>query len=745
MTSLTTARPALRLAPALFGATVFASATLVFLVQPMVAKLVLPLLGGAPSVWNTSLVFFQAALLAGYGYAHLVQKIASVRVQALVHGALLLAAGLVLPLKVSALLGEPSSTHPALWLLGVLALSIGAPFAALSATAPLAQAWYARTTHPGTEGEPYVLYAASNLGSLLALLAYPVVVEPLMTLRGQSLGWSLGYAGFIVVMALLGLFVARAPGVSADSARDGALAPVRWRDRALWVLLAAIPSSLMLGVTTHITMDVASAPLLWVAPLALYLATFIFAFQARPLLPREGVLMFQAAAVAGVAVINPFNNTDIVLVLFLQLAAFFLTALMCHMALVERRPDPSRLTEFYLWMSVGGVLGGAFNAFLAPVIFSNVWEYPLVLALSCLVRPWRAGSIRPWAWTLLIAGAIAAVAAPYAATLLGVGLTVRLLLAGASVAAFLLRGRALTFFAMIAVLCIAAEAVGDRVDVRQSWRSFFGVLRQSQMPVPGLGGTVKMLSHGTTLHGAQAQDPRYRCRPLVYYAPETPIGQTFSAVRAKKAAMTVGAVGLGTGAVAAYTRPGDSLTFFEIDPLVIRISSDPRNFSYTTQCAKGAVGYVLGDARLTLARQPDGRFDILLIDAFSSDSVPAHLLTVEAVRGYLRKLKPDGLLILHLSNRHLELRSPAMAVAHAAGGVAMLQQHDAAEGSPRLWESTEDVVLVARSKAALALFANDPRWTPADPTRARPWTDDYMNLVGAIYGRLQERWTWLPS
>ena len=730
---------------ALFAATVFASAALVFLVQPMVAKLVLPLLGGSPSVWNTSLVFFQACLLAGYGYAHLLQRIDSLRVQAALHGLVLLAAALALPLRVTGLLGEPSSDHPALWLLGVLAVSLGAPFAALSATAPLVQAWHARVVPAAAGREPYSLYAASNLGSLLALLAYPVIVEPTQSLNVQTSGWSLGYGGFALLMAALALAVLRAPvGPASPVAERPSAGRASWRDRATWVVLAAVPSSLMLGVTTHITMDVASAPLLWILPLALYLVTFIIAFQDRPLFSQQGVLLFQAAALAGALIVLPFAGTEIVLVLFLHLSAFFLTALMCHQALVARRPDPSRLTDFYLWMSVGGVVGGAFNALVAPVIFSNVWEYPLVLVLSCLVRPWGAGGLEPWRWASIGVGVAAGVAAPLWATFNGVDLTVKLLLAAVTVMAFIVRRRALAFFCLITVLAVVATAVGDRVDVRQSWRSFFGVLRQSQMPSPQMGGPVRMLSHGTTLHGAQATDPRYRCRPLTYYAPETPIGQVFSAMRTERAEVRTGAVGMGTGAVAAYVRKGDALTFFEIDPLVARIAFDPAHFSYTTACAAGRVDYVIGDARLTLAKQPKDRFDILLIDAFSSDSVPTHLLTAEAIAGYLAHLKPDGVLVLHLSNRHLELMGPAMAAAEAAGGVSLQQRHSAPPGAPPLWQSSEDVVIVGRSRGALAPFENDVRWEPGDPTLARPWTDDYINLVGAIYRRLKERRDWLP-
>ncbi|HEY8571454.1 fused MFS/spermidine synthase [Phenylobacterium sp.] len=762
MTSAAAVRPAARPPEALFAITVFSSAALVFLVQPMVAKLVLPLLGGSPSVWNTSMVFFQAALLAGYGYAHALQRIASVRTQALVHCAALLVAALALPLRVNELLGQPSVEHPNLWLLGVLALSIGAPFAVLSATAPLVQAWHARTVGNEDGKEPYVLYAASNLGSLLALLAYPIAVEPALTLAGQKGGWSLGYAAFVALMAGLALFVGRARTAAAVEADSSAPAPpITWRDRLAWVALAAIPSSLMLGVTTHITTDVASAPFLWVVPLALYLATFIIAFQARPLIPPDVTLLLQAAAVAACAAMLPFKSSNYLMQLGVHLAAFFLTALMCHQTLVARRPDPRRLTEFYLLMSLGGVLGGAFNALLAPVIFSNIWEYPAVLALSCLVRPMGPAKVGLWDWTWLFLGVAAAAFAPVVMTFIAPSTTVepvlgnfsqrelveigtRTLLATAVVSAFLLRRYAIMFFGVIVVISVCAQAVGNRVEESRTWRSFFGVLEKSHTYVPGLNGRVNMLAHGTTLHGAQATAPEFRCSPLVYYTPNSPIGQVFDAVKADKPAIRVAAVGLGTGTVAAYTRPGDHLTFFEIDPLVVKVSTDPKNFSYTTECAKGRIDYVLGDARLTVAKQPKALFDVMLIDAFSSDAVPAHLLTVEAVRDYLTHLTPDGVLILHLSNRNLDLMGPAQAVAAAAGGVAMVQEYRPGDDPAGTWESAEDAVIVARSPAGMAWFADDPRWRRVDAGKARPWTDDYINIAGALYRRLKENWTWLP-
>jgi SAM-dependent methyltransferase len=758
--------------PLIYVVAVFASAGLVFLVEPMVAKLLLPLMGGSAAVWNTSLAFFQAALLAGYLYAHLLQRLPSLRRQTAIHLLVLAAAALVLPLRVSGLMGEPSSAQPALWMLGVLTLSIGAPFAALSATAPLLQAWRARTQEAGA-GEPYALYAASNLGSLLALLAYPLLVEPLATLQAQRLGWSLGYGGFVLLMAAMAWHVWRAgqwapapadegPPLTAEPlepAPPAAHPVVTWRDRLAWLFLAAVPSSLMLGVTAHLATDVASAPFLWVVPLALYLITFIIAFQDKPLISRTNVLLFQGAAVAAVAFNLPYHAVTIVQLLVqvaIHLAGFFLTALVCHQALVARRPAAGHLTEFYLWMSLGGVVGGAFNAFIAPVIFSTVLEYPLVLILSCLARPWGEGPVKRWMWGVFAGGFAASVLAVVSFHLLAgkadmaiVHAVEKLFLAVAVVAVFLVRPRAWLVLGAVVFLALAANEVGDKSRVLHHWRSFFGVLREGHYVDDAFGGEMRTLAHGTTLHGAQAVDPRWRCRPLVYYAPETPIGQVFVRERKAKPAIVVGAVGLGTGSVAAYTRRDDQLTFFEIDPLVVKVSTNPANFSYTTTCAGGHIGYVIGDARLTLAKQPTDKFDILLIDAFSSDSVPAHLLTVEAIRGYLTHLKPDGVLVLHLSNRNLDLRSPAMAAAFAAGGHALLQRHvglpvcqpgqSFPACAPDKWESSEDALLVTRSEAALAPWRADGRWTAIDPYRVRPWTDDYTNLFGAMLGRIRER------
>ncbi|RAK52978.1 fused MFS/spermidine synthase [Phenylobacterium deserti] len=733
---------------ALFAITVFASAALVFLVQPMIAKLLLPLQGGSPQVWNTSLAFFQAALLAGYGYAHLLQRLKTVRAQALTHVGALLIAAVALPLRVNALFGPPSSDHPILWLLGVLAVSLGAPFAILSATAPLVQAWWARTRGQTDGREPYALYAASNLGSLLALLAYPLVVEPVFPVSGQRLGWSAAYVAFVGLMAVLALAAGRSAGPAAPAAK-APHARASWRERLTWLALAAAPSSLMLGVTTYITTDIASAPFLWVIPLALYLVTFIIAFQTRPLMSPGLALFLHALLAAECAAMMPFMELPIALQLLVNLGAFFFSALVCHQALVARRPDPSRLTEFYLWMSVGGVVGGGFNAFVAPVIFNNVWEYPLVLALACLARPWGGWNLPARAWVLLVVGVLCAMAAPVVVTFRHhfgaqhgdtqlAQVMIVALISASVICAVLLRRWALMFFAAVAVLAIGAHGAAERSTNTRNWRSFFGVLTQSEVNAPSMGGAVRMLSHGTTLHGAQATNPQFACRPLVYYTPGTPIGQVVLTQGETRPAMRMGVVGLGTGSMAAYAAAPDHLTFFEIDPLVVRIASDPAHFSYTTRCARGRVDYVIGDARLTLARQPAESFDVLLIDAFSSDAVPAHLLTVEAIRGYLGKLKPDGVLILHLSNRNLELKAPAFASARAAGGFALLQQRRVF-GNLSTWESDEDALVVGRTPQAIARYAADTRWIDSAGRTVRPWTDDYTNVPGSFWSKMKER------
>lgn len=748
MTDAALHRPRPRALAPLFALTVFTGAGLVFMVEPMAARLVLPVLGGSSAVWNTSLAFFQAALLIGYVYAHGLQRIRSQRVQMTIHLVVLAAAALCLPLNLTTAFGAPPPDQPALWLVQVLTVSLGAPFAALSATAPLLQAWQARTG-AGAESGPWGLYAASNLGSLLALVAYPAVVEPHLGLSQQTLTWSLGFVVFAAMMAVLALGLWGAPALAVQRLEAGAAAHP-WRDRLIWTVLAALPSSLMLGVTQYVTTDVGSAPFLWVGPLALYLLTFVIAFSGAGPRWRTLALVIQALSAPFACYLSRPIPHAFLMGVGVHFENFFFTALVCHQALVARRPEVARLTEFYVCMSLGGMLGGFFNAFVAPVAFNGVIEYPAVLVLACLARPWNRTGRFAWLTRvgllicLLAVGVGIALARPQTAGLMLPGLTAggraglgtaALITAYLGAAMTLNRGVYFTL-AMLAMVVLGVNNLG-RPDTLQTWRGFYGVLRETHLNDPSLGGEVIKLSHGSTLHGAEALASAYRCQPLLYYAHETPIGQVFDAEQSAKPSVRVGAVGLGTGTTSAYDRPGDSFTYFEIDPLVRQIAS--HRFHYLGECAKGALDFRMGDARLGLKRISDRTFDILLIDAFSSDSVPAHLMTLEAIKLYLAKVKTDGVVILHLSNRNLDLIGPAKAAAQAAGAASLFQSHQASGEKSDMWESTEDALILSPTAAGLAPFSQDQRWRTFTPTTVKPWTDDYTDLYGAMMRQLTRK------
>ncbi|MBN9479750.1 MAG: fused MFS/spermidine synthase [Bordetella sp.] len=739
--------------PAAFAVAVFTSAGLVFVVQPMTAKLVLPLLGGSPSVWNTAMVFFQAALLAGYLYAHLLQRIPSVRAQAAVHLALFAAAALFLPLSITQALGEPDPSAPVGWLLGALALSVGAPFAVLSATAPLLQAWYARIRAGRPDGaNPYVLYAASNLGSFLALLAYPALIEPLASLSVQRWGWTLGYGVFaVILMGLMTLTPRAGGGVRARPVEERS-PPIPWRRKGVLVLLAAAPSSLMLGVTAHLSTDVASAPFLWVAPLALYLLTFVIAFQTRPWIPLPVTLVAQAAFTVMIAALVGMTTSQWLTLLGLHLLGFFFTTLMCHQQMAARRPAPDRLTEFYLLMSIGGVLGGAFTALIAPVVFETVLEYPLVMVLVCLARPWLGDRPTRREISLMSAGLMIAAFVPLLFEMLrydpplraafsdfGLTETAQIILGIAALCAFLIRDRALMFTAVVAAMTLSAHYIGRGYDWSLTERSFFGVMRVAATPDPRMGGDIHVLMHGTTLHGAQARHPDFACAPTMYYAQTTPLGQAAELIQARGPGVVIGVVGQGSGAMAAYKRASDQMSFFEIDPMVDRLSRDPKWFTFISDCADGPVRTVLGDARLTLNKETPGSYDLLVIDAFSSDAVPTHLLTREAIEGYLKLLKPTGVVVLHLSNRNLDITLPAVAAARELGAAELHQVYAEHPQAALMAEASTEALAISPTEEGLADFKADGRWRKLAPTEVRPWTDDYVNLFGALMRSMKAR------
>jgi hypothetical protein len=726
--ALTGLAPRVRNPAGPYVASAFLGALLIFLVQPMFAKMATPLLGGAPAVWNVSLVCFQAALLLGYAYAHALARLRSVRLQMIIHAAVMGAGLLCLPLRLSGLLGEPDSEQPILWLVGTFAVSIAPPFAALSATAPLIQHWYARSGRADASS-PFHLYAASNLGSLIGLAAYPLLLEPFARLADQAWIWAAGYlAVFALLMTSAGLS-SRTHLAAANDARAPA-GTITWKSRLIWLALAFAPSSVLMGATSHITTDVAAAPFLWAPPLMVYLLSFVIVFAKTPIITQDKAALYAVLAVVCVSpMLTGVASPAWPLALTADLLAVFFIALACHGMLNARRPDAGRLTEFYLIMSLGGVLGGAFNALLAPVLFDQVIEYPLMLAISLLLL--AGPDNKPGARVMrFVAGAALAAVAAWALRLGGgdAPAWVRIVLFGLPMAAMVLAMRA-PLAAAAAFACAAATGAafaGLKPDSAE--RSFFGVVKVLELEQ----GDVRIMQHGTTMHGAQRTAGPHRLVPMTYYAPSTPIGQMFQSYG--RTARSIGVVGLGLGSVACYAQPGQSWTFYEIDPLVAETAADASRFTFMSACA-GDSPVVLGDARVKLTQQPDGKYDLLLLDAFSSDSVPAHLLTREAMALYLSKLSEDGVLVFHISNRHLALNKVVARVAGAEGASALYQKYVPAEPPEGFSEAGSEVALVAKSPRALEKARAMGGWTELAADGKRPWTDDFSNIIGAMIER----------
>ncbi len=716
-----------------FAVAIFTSAFLLFWVQPLFSKMILPLLGGAPSVWNTAMMFFQLVLLAGYGYAHLLtRRVTSLRWQIVIHGVVVAVGLAFLPFALGSGLAPPTDHSPVLWLVGLLAVSVGWPFFALSASAPLLQVWFARGGYKSSS-DPYFLYAASNAGSLLALLLFPVLLEPELTLAGQAGAWRAGYAGLLLLLVVTAVLLLRAKAVPSAPQKNDASAS-SWKQRMIWIALAFVPSSLLLGVTTHITTDIASAPLFWVVPLALYLLSFIIVF-ARPL-NQDWVLMAQGAGIVAIAVMTilvlAFGlGGSVLLTVGIHLSAFFATALMCHGEMVRRRPAPSGLTTFYFCMSIGGALGGVFNALVAPALFSSDIEYYLVLVAACLLRGLVKGDLREYRvgdslYPLLLGLVVAVVAwrfvdgdaTPFA-------MAGRLLfLLPCALALYWFSERSLRFALGVAVVMGGAFFVRSSVDVLHIERSFFGINK-----VKLLEQDKKIaLVHGTTIHGTQFTDARRRSEPLSYYARSGPAGQMFAADRPRPRAALIG---LGTGALACYRRPGEDWTFFEIDGAVERIARDTRYFHYLSACSGAKVQ--LGDGRLLLTAAADRSYDLIVIDAFSSDAIPTHLLTREALALYLRKLRPGGVILFNLSNKYLEL-GPVLANGVASvNAFARRQLYYPTQGEAAQGAAASEWMVIAAQDADLDFLKRDKRWraTQAEPG-ALAWTDDFSNIFRVI-------------
>jgi hypothetical protein len=731
-----------------FAVTLFVSATLLFVVQPMFAKMVLPLLGGSPAVWNTCMVFYQAVLLAGYLYAHVSTRWLGVRRQAALHMAVLCLPWLALPIGLGGMGSPAAGANPSLWLLMLLTVAVGLPFFVVSSSAPMLQAWFADTGHPASK-DPYFLYAASNLGSMIALLGYPVVVEPMLPLAAQSMVWTVGYGLMSGLTAGCAILLWRRRGAAGEDSLEGTAAAdappdgdPKWTDRLRWLGLSLAPSSLLLGVTAHISTDIAAVPLLWVIPLALYLLTFVLVFARWKLLPHAWMVRLQPFLIVVMAVLFSHGVSEMVwLRTLLHLATFFVTAMVCHGELAKGRPRTRHLTEFYLWMSVGGVLGGLLNALAAPHLFSTIVEYPLMIAVACLLRPKTGSAVaKPRArWFDLALPA--AIVIGFGGLVLGLesygilmtegGASAILILAGLMTFSF--QDRPIRFGLSVgAVLFVGSLCFGQATQLLHVERDFFGVIRIHRNP--RLNANV--MSHGSTNHGMQLLDPALRNRATVYYHPSGPLGQIIQNHPSGRPVREIGVIGLGTGAISAYGQPGQRITYFEIDPAVERIARNPKYFTYLKDC-RSKVDVVLGDARLSLAETPDGRFDLLILDAFTSDAIPIHLITREAVALYLDKLSDRGVLLLHVSNRYLDLAPIVGNIARDRGVPCRIYRDGEVSPEERKeGKFTSTWMILARQPDRLGKLLDDPKWEEVPDRPDLPlWTDDFSNIMAVLNWR----------
>ena len=737
-----------RLCGAAYTGAIFLSAALLFCVQPMFSKMVLPILGGSSAVWSVAMVVYQGLLLCGYLYAHALTAWTKPRHAAIIHVALTIVALYTLPIGLAAGFGEPPAQYTALWLIALFVASIGLPFFALSANSPLLQAWFARSDHPKAQN-PYMLYRASNVGSFAALLAYPVIIEPSMSANAQAHSWSAAFAILIAGIIACAMFVRR--GTAAAIAEAPAKAAT-WSDRLAWMALSFIPSGLLVAVTAHISTDVAAAPLLWIVPLALYLLTFVFAFADKPLVSDKLLLAAQAISLPILALTFLWaERVHWALSLSAHLVGFFIATMVCHTLLYRRRPSAQHVTQFYVWLSLGGVLGGAFAALIAPVLFTTPMEYPLLLIAAFFVRPDVLGLARR-SW---IEGALFSL-------VLGAALVIPFFIVGADLrvgyytaAAMIVCALMLLFAnkpARLAFLAPAMFLLGGLYQPNQGTvyqaRSFYGVHKVVDIE----GGRFRLLFHGTTAHGGQqllADDGsklQGRPVPLTYYYPGGPFSEALDAAREKAGGKLgrVGLVGLGAGIFTCHRHEGENWDLYELDPLVIRIAKDEKLFSAMAKCAPDEA-IIAGDARLTLQKARPG-YNFIVVDAFTSNAIPVHLLTQEAFKLYADKLAPRGMIAFHISNRNLELASVVAASAAANDMVTILKQDPAKLDVRQTLKLNAEIAVVARSHEDLGALNNDRSWKRVAPTPGqRTWTDDYANIVSSLVRKLTAPRDQLPS
>jgi SAM-dependent methyltransferase len=723
-----------------FSSSAFVSALLLFLVQPMVGKMFLPLLGGSPNVWNTCVLFFQVCLLAGYFFAHVLTRRVRLSRQFAVIGVLAVASFIVLPVATGNRL-PPGRENPMDWLLLELAITVGLPFFALSTVSPLVQKWFSLTSHPDAK-DPYFLYASSNTGSLTALLAYPLLFETQFSLSAQSVAWAVGFSLLCGLLAF-SVLLARRCGLGnspAPAAVGGEGKPPGISASLFWLLAAFLPSSLMLAATTAISTNVAPVPFLWVLPLGLYLVSFILSFMRRPPIPHQFVVRLLPLAVILVAVAAADKVGYRWMGIWSHLVLVLLAGLFCHRELVLRRPSAHFLTQFYLWVALGGALGGVFNAIVSPLLFHSVVEYPLVIlmvSLFCVSRYLRmemeAG--QKAVFGVLQAGALAGALYLLDLDFYGIrgSLGATWLVFGLPLAASWLLGRAarvVTVGVLVVLILLFVTWMGRPNELLAVQRNFFGIKKVTQWSE----GRYHTLTHGDTSHGIQRMEPDYRSEPLAYYYRSSPLGDVWETFDSAPDPLERAAIlGLGIGTIAAYGNPGQEFHFFELDPAMEEIAKDPRYFTYLAD-TEAEVSVILGDARLRLQEAPDSHYQLIVVDAFSSDSVPTHLLSLEAIQLMFRKTSPDGLVLFHTSNRYLSL-NPVLANSAAELQLVCYARTkiDVTPDERLDGKYACSYLVMARKNSDLMGLDQMPGWHPAAPNpRVRLWTDDYSSLLPVL-------------
>jgi spermidine synthase len=661
--------------------TLLVSSCLLFVVQPMVAKMVLPLLGGVPAVWTTSLLFFQVVLLAGYAYAHFAVNRLGSRRQALLQLGLVLIPLAALPIGLPHGWKPPASSEPIPWLLAALTVAAGLPLFVVCSTGPVIQRWFASTGHRGAR-DPYFLFAASNLGSLLGLLLYPAVLERTLSLQDQTHVWTVGYVFLIVLTGVCAFTLWRA-----DTRPEPDTASVDWPRRIRWMTLAFVPSSLMLGVTAQITSEIAPIPLFWIVGLALYLLTLVVAFSLRRPMPPRWMFRLLPLLVVTVVFFTFLHPTHSPWVLLLDLVTFVVAAYVCHGQLAADRPEPRHLTDFYLWIAIGGAAGGIFNGIIAPLVFSRLAEFPMALFLACFLRPRLITPPRFWS-----------------------------------------RPLGLALLALFSLTLAGFATTAGQANVLLADRSFFGVYTVKLLD--NSDGRYHALVDGNTLHGMQALDAKRANQPLLYFYRGSPVSQVFATLDATHPRANIGIVGEGAGSLGCYARRDDRWTFFELDPDINRIAHDRKLFTLLPRCTPQA-RVVLGDGRLSLAKQPDHSFDLIGLDAFNSESVPVHLLTREALAIYTRKLAPHGLIVFNVTNHFVDLHSVLANLAANAGLVAY--ERDDLNAGRKNGRAPSRWVVMARTPADLGRLPSDREWRKLGPDRSkRLWTDQYSNVLSVL-------------